>query len=372
MRFPDLNELRARNTLKWTRYPADALPMWVAESDFGTCPEVKQALLDAVNREAFGYPPATTGLGEALSKFSTAHYGWGPKPEHVFAVPDVVRGVWLAIEHLTRPGAPIILPTPSYMPFLEFSRVMDRETMIIDAYGGIDLDAVEDCLRRGAGSIVLVSPYNPLGFAFEREFLVELAELVARYDARIIADEIHAPLVFGRRNIPVASVSDTAAAVTVTVTATSKAWNIAGLKCAQMVFSNAADAAAWERIHPLWREGVSTIGLVAAEACYRADTAFLDEQLQVLRSNRDTLAAELPALIPGLTTTIPEATFLMWLDFRDTALADRPAAQILQRCKVVLNEGLTFGPGGAGHARLNFACTPDTLTEALNRLSTAV
>ncbi|MDO5076067.1 MalY/PatB family protein [Corynebacterium sp.] len=371
MRFPDLKELYNRKTLKWTRYPADTLPMWVAESDFGTCPEVKQALVDAVEREAFGYPPETPGLGEALANFYRKHFGWGPNPEWVFPIPDVVRGVWLAIEHLTRPGTPTIVPTPSYMPFLGLTGVTGRETMMIDAYGGIDLNDVEECLRKGAGSIVLVSPFNPLGFTFDREFLRELAELVDRYDARIIADEIHAPLVYQGRNIPVASVSETAARVTVTVTATSKAWNIAGLKCAQMVFSNAEDAAAWERIHPLLREGVSTIGLIAAEASYRADTAFLDDQLAVLLHNRDTLAQELPRILPGLATTVPDATFLMWLDFRDTPLADRPAAQILERCNIALNEGTTFGPGGAGHARLNFACTPDTLNEALERFSRA-
>ncbi|WJZ03328.1 MalY/PatB family protein [Corynebacterium freiburgense] len=371
MRFPNMKELQARGTLKWTKYPADVLPMWVAESDFGTCPEVKQALFDAVEREAFGYPPASDGLADALVTFSQQRYGWAPKPEHVFPIPDVVRGVCLAVEHLTRPGSAVIVPTPSYMPFLELTGATKRETMFIDAYHGIDLNDIEQCLQRGAGSIVLVSPYNPLGFAFEKDYLVKLAELVARYDARIIADEIHAPLVFGTHNIPVASVSDTAAEVTITVTATSKAWNVAGLKCAQMVFSNPKDVQAWERIHPILREGVSTIGLIAAEACYRAHQEFLDKQIDVLVNNRDTLITELPKILPGVRTTVPNATYLMWIDFRETPIADNPAAHILQRCGVALNEGTTFGPGGEGHARLNFACTPEVLAEGLSRLANA-
>ncbi|MDO4685415.1 MAG: aminotransferase class I/II-fold pyridoxal phosphate-dependent enzyme [Corynebacterium sp.] len=371
MRLPELTELQSRGTLKWTRYPAEILPMWVAESDFGTCPEVKHSLIDAVEREAFGYPPDSSGLGEALADFSLQQYGWAPKPEHVFAIPDVVRGVWLAIEHFTAPDSAIILPTPSYMPFLEFSSLIGREVFTIDAYNGIDLNDVEHCLQRGARSIILVSPYNPLGYTFDREYLHELANLIARYDARIIADEIHAPLVYEGTNIPVASVSDTAAAVTITVTATSKAWNIAGLKCAQMVFSNPDDVAQWSKVHPIVREGVSTLGLIAAEACYRADPTFISEQLAVLAANKRKLMSELPNIMPGVVATDPAATYLMWLDFRNTPIADRPAAQLLERCKIALNEGTTFGPGGAGHARLNFACTPATLDAALERFSKA-
>ena len=370
MDFPSLTELKARNTLKWTRYGDDVLPLWVAESDFSTCPEVKAAIMDAVQRESFGYPPDGHGLAPALAAFSTTRYGWEINPARVFPVPDVVRGVYLALSFLTKPESPTIIPAPAYMPFWELTAATGRETMVIDAYGGLDLNDIEDCFKRGAGSLILCNPYNPLGYTFSREFLIELADLTARYDARIISDEIHGPLVYDGTHIPAASVSDTAAQVCVTVTATSKAWNIAGLKCAQMIFTN--DVARWNAVPWMLRDGVSILGLVAAQACYEAHTSFLDDQVAQLKANRDFLVAELPKRAPGVLTANPEATYLMWLDFRNTPLADQPAAQLMRKSKIALNEGTTFGQGGEGHARLNFACSPDTLEIAIDRIASAV
>lgn len=368
MIFPPLSELKARGTLKWTRYDDDILPLWVAESDFATCPEVKQALVDAVQREAFGYPPESTGLAAALAGFSKRRYGWEVDPEQIYAVPDVVRGVYLALNFLTRKDSPVIIPTPAYMPFWELGPSTGREVMTIDAYGGLDLNDIEECFKRGAGSLILCNPYNPLGYTFSRQFLVDLAELAARYDARIISDEIHGPLVYEGTHIPAASVSDTAAQVCITVTATSKAWNIAGLKCAQIIVTNTEDVAAWEAVPWLLRDGTSTLGLIAAQACYEAPESFLDDQLAQLKANRDFLTANLPA---SVKTTPPEATYLMWLDFRDTPIAHLPAAQLLKKAKIALNEGTTFGAGGEGHARLNFACSPEMLHEAVERIRAA-
>ena len=202
--------------------------------------------------------------------------------------------------------------------------------------------------------------------------MIELADLTARYDARIISDEIHGPLVYDGTHIPAASVSDTAAQVCVTVTATSKAWNIAGLKCAQMIFSNDEDVARWNAVPWMLRDGVSILGLVAAQACYEAPTNFLDDQVAQLKANRDFLVEELPKRAPGVLTANPEATYLMWLDFRNTPLADQPAAQLMRKATIALNEGTTFGQGGEGHARLNFACSPDTLEIAIDRIASAV
>ena len=372
MDFPSLTELKARNTLKWTRYGDDVLPLWVAEADFRTCPEVIAAIMDAVQRESFGYPPDGHGLAPALAAFSTTRYGWDIDPARIFPVPDVVRGVYLALSFLTKPESPTIIPAPAYMPFWELTAATGRETMVIDAYGGLDLNDIEDCFKRGAGSLILCNPYNPLGYTFSREFLIELADLTARYDARIISDEIHGPLVYDGTHIPAASVSDTAAQVCVTVTATSKAWNIAGLKCAQMIFTNDEDVARWNAVPWMLRDGVSILGLVAAQACYEAPTSFLEDQVAQLKANRDFLVEELPKRAPGVLTANPEATYLMWLDFRNTPLADRPAAQLMRKARIALNEGTTFGQGGEGHARLNFACSPDTLEIAIDRIASAV
>ncbi|MEZ2120802.1 MalY/PatB family protein [Corynebacterium sp. CCM 9203] len=372
MYFPPLDQLRGRDTQKWTRYPDGVLPLWVAESDFGTCPEVKQALADAVRREAFGYPPEPSALRSALVSFYLSRYGVTLDPEGIFAVPDVLRGLELAINHLTRPGSPVIIPVPCYPPFLDLPKVTERDVVFVGAEGGLDPGEIEHAFRGGAGSLLLCSPNNPLGYTFDAEFLRALAEIAARYNGRILVDEIHSHLVYDGSHTMAAMVGTTAARVCVTVTAASKAWNVAGLKCAQMIFTNPDDIRAWRKLNPLLRGGYSTLGLIAGEACYRARQSFLDEQLTYLRSNRDWLVAELPARVPGIRTTVPDATYLMWLDFRDTVIPEHPAAWLLTHARVALNEGTDFGPGGAGHARLNFACSRETLTEAVYRITQAI
>ncbi|MBI9001003.1 aminotransferase class I/II-fold pyridoxal phosphate-dependent enzyme [Corynebacterium sp. CCM 9185] len=371
MHFPSLDQLRERGTQKWTHHPDDVLPLWIAESDFGTCPEVKQAIADAVQREAFGYPPEPSALRSAMVSFYRSRYAVNLNPDGIFAIPDVVRGLELAITHFTRPGSPVIIPVPCYPPFLDLPLITDREALYVSAEGGLDADEIEQAFAAGAGSLLLCSPNNPLGYTFDADFLRVLADIAARHGGRIIVDEIHSHLVYDRLHTMAATVSETAAATCITVTAASKAWNVAGLKCAQLIFTNPDDITIWYGLNHLLRGGYSTLGLVASEACYLADQSFLTKELEYLRSNRDWLADELPARIPGLRTTVPEATYLMWLDFRDTAVPGEPAPWLLKHAGVALNDGTTFGPGGSGHARLNFASSRATLTEAVNRMADA-
>ena len=218
------------------------LPLWVAESDFATAEPVKRAIQNAVDREMFGYTPAHHELGPALSDFYAQRYGWHPNPEWVFPVADVVRGMLLGVEHFTTPGSAVIVPVPSYPPFLEIPATAGREMLEVGAQNGLDLMEVEAAFKNGAGSILLAAPNNPWGYLFDEEELAQLCAIADKYGARVLVDEIHAPIVYptgGNRHICAASVSDVSANVCITVTATSKAWNIAGLKCAKMGFSNA-------------------------------------------------------------------------------------------------------------------------------------
>ena len=373
MQFPTLDQLKDRRTRKWTVYGEDVLPLWIAESDFFTCAPVKQTIMDAIDRESFGYTPATSDLPEAVADFYAERYGWRPDPSMIVATPDVVRGLALAIEYMTRPDSAVIVPVPAYPPFLELPETVRREMILIDAYGGLDLTEIEQAFAGGAGSILLCAPNNPLGYTLDEDFLVELCELADRYDARVLVDEIHAPLVFDGRHIVAAGLNETAAKVCVTVTATSKAWNIAGLKCAQIIFTNPADMDTWNEMTGVAKDGVSTIGIWAAISCYREGGEFLDQQIDYLRANRDWLVEELPQRVPGLEVTNPAATYLMWLDFTGTAIGDleRPAIWLRENAKVAFNDGLHFGPGGLHHARLNFGTSREILEEACDRLEQA-
>lgn len=381
--FPGIDTLRARGTLKWTAFPDDVLPLWVAESDAATCPAVLDAVRGAVDREYFGYPRRSVAdLAGATADWCADRYGWRPAPERIHPVADVVRGVTLAVRYLTRPGSAIVLPTPAYMPFFEVGPAADRDIVYVPTLAdGPDPAAVEEAFANGAGSLILCNPNNPLGFTFTADRLRELADIAARHGARIISDEIHAPVVLEGAHVPTASVSDTAEAVTVTVTATSKGWNTAGLKCAQIIL-NEDDDRAWRELAHVIKEGVSTLGMVAATAAYRDGGPWLDNFNDVLRANRDTLVRRLPEVAPGAVMVPPRASYLAWIDFRgvagvgDATDADgRPIeAQkwLLDNARVALNPGPAFGDGGAGHVRLNFATSPEILDAALDRIGAAV
>ncbi|MGV0341297.1 MalY/PatB family protein [Corynebacterium mastitidis] len=369
MHTPDLDALRSRGTRKWTAYPQDVLPTWIAESDFATCPPVKEAILRHTQAESFGYTPASSDLPEALSEFSARRYGWRPDPAHIVEVADVVRGLTLAVQFFTRPGSPVVVPVPAYPPFLSIPDAAGRGRIDVGAEGGMDLDEIERAFAQGAGSILLCSPHNPLGYTLGEDFLRGLVALAQRYHARVLVDEIHAPLVLDGTHVAAAGLSEDAGLACVTVTATSKAWNIAGLKCAQMILTNPEDRRTWSGLNPVVKDGVGTLGVFAAAACYRHGGSFLDEQVEYLRANRDWLARELPARVPGLRVTHPQATYLMWLDFHDTALAADPAGHLLRHGKVALNDGRLFGKGGQGHARLNFATSRGNLEEIVRRIA---
>lgn len=358
--------------MKWTRYAEDVLPLWVAESDFATCPQIKAELEQAVAKERFGYQPDCHRLEEATANFYRSHYGFDAKASWIFPLPDVVRGLFISICHFTTPGSKVIVPTPAYPPFFELLKATGREGIFIDANGGIDETEVERGFADGAGCMLLCSPHNPLGYTFTKEQLASLASIAHRYGGRLLVDEIHAPLVYDGRHVVAASVSPEAAETCITVTATSKAWNTAGLKCAQIIFSNEEDVRRWKALSPIVKDGVSTIGLLAAAAAYESGEEFLADELAVLRSNRDLLVAELPKRVPGLKTSQPEATYLLWLDFSETPLAAQgsPAAFLLEHAKVALNDGAFFGNPAC--ARLNFATSPEILHEALTRIERAV
>lgn len=373
--FPSLDELRSRRTVKWTAYSPDVLPLWVAESDATTCPAVSAAIDEACQREQFGYlSQDITALTTATADFSAQRYGWRPNPDNIFAVADVVRGVTLAVERFTRPDSAIVVPTPAYMPFFQVGPALGRETVCIPTLAdGPDLGALERAFADGAGCLILCNPNNPLGFTYSPEKLREITDLAARFGARVISDEIHGPVVLDGTHTPTASVSDTAAAVTITVTATSKGWNTAGLKCAQIIF-NDEDAKTWLELPFIVREGASILGVAATTAAYRDGVPWLDSFVDVLRTNRETLRTRLSTIAPQARFTPPQASFLAWLDLGDVPGVDSedPAAWLVENAKIALNPGFAFGEGGVGHVRLNFATSPEILGEALDRLDAAL
>jgi cysteine-S-conjugate beta-lyase len=371
--------LRDGRSLKWTRY-GPAIGAFVAEMDFGTAPAVTRALHGAVQRGRLGYatPEDAQDMARACAGWLARRYGWHVPPESVSPLPDVIAGLQAAIERFTPPGTPVVLPTPAYMPFLAVPASLGRELIEVpmverDGRMSYDLDAIAAGFDRGARLVVHVNPHNPLGRVFDVDEQLALADVVSAAGARVFSDEIHAPLVYpGAVHRPYASLSDETARHTITATSTSKAWNVPGLKTAQLILSDPADVEYWARVGFLYGHGASTPGLLAASAAYDDGEDWLDDVLTYLDGNRRLLADLLAERLPQVRFRPPEGTYLAWLDCRALGLEGSAGAFFLQRAGVALVDGPECGAPGAGHVRLNFATPRPVLATIVDRLADAV
>jgi cystathionine beta-lyase len=374
----DVERLRRRRTVKWTLYGPDVLAAWVAEMDFDVAPAVRAAIVDAVDREDFGYVEADlSALTTACAAFLESNHGWTVPPARIFPVADVLSAIGTALDVFAAPGSGVVVPTPAYPPFFEVVELTGRPVvaapMIVDAdRDTLDLDAIDGALAAGARTVLLCSPHNPTGRVFTRSELDALAAIVDRHDARVIADEVHAPLVYlGNAHVPYATVSDAAAAHTLTVISASKAFNLAGLKCAQVIASNHSDAARWRELRVFEVAGPTPIGIAASVAAYRDGGPWLRDLVAYLDGNRELLRDLLAAHVPAITFRQPEATFLAWLDCSALGLDD-PARFFLDHARVALSDGPPFGAGCEQRVRCNFATSRALLEQIVEAMGAAV
>ncbi|HEX4256049.1 MAG TPA: aminotransferase class I/II-fold pyridoxal phosphate-dependent enzyme [Streptosporangiaceae bacterium] len=376
-----LAELRRRASLKWTAGGPEVLGAFVAEMDFGTAPAVEEALRAAMSRHAYGYlpPAAATELSATVAAW-LAGQGWTVDPARIKPLPDVIKGLEAAISVFSRPGSPVVLPTPAYMPFLTVPPALGRKIiqvpMVTD--GGrlaLDLDGIAAAFRAGGHLLILCNPCNPAGRVYTRDELRAVAAVVDAHGGRVFADEIHAPLVYaGHRYVPYASVSATAAGHAITATSASKGWNLPGVKCAQLILSNEADEATWVATDAavLYERGTSTLGVAANIAAFARGQDWLAEVVGYLDGNRVLLADLLAERLPAVRYRPPEGTYLAWLDCRSLGLGDSPGEFFLDRAQVLVNDGPAFGDAGRGHVRLNFATPRPILTRIVTQLAAAV
>lgn len=366
-----------RRGLKWTQFDGDVLAAWVAEMDFGLAPAISSALHQAVDQGLTGYPypQAEMDTAVAATSFWAERFGWEADPSWVFAVPDVIEGIRRAIVHLTRPGSPVVIHSPVYYPFYGMVERSGRDVIevpsCLDERGvyHLDLDAIDRSLDDGAGSVVLCNPWNPTGHVFTRAELEDVVSLAARHDARIIVDEIHSPITYaGAIHIPAATID---AERVVTVASASKAWNLPGLKCAQIVLTAERDRALWSTYFTPEKVGVGTFGLLASTAAYSAGVDWLDDVLIRLESNRDLLDSLIQEHIPEVRMDVPTGTYLAWLDLGFFSLAD-PERFLLDQARVAVTGGGPFGTGAGQFVRLNFATNEDTIRQIVARMKRAL
>lgn len=371
------DEARRAIVLKWGTVDPDVLPAWVAEMDYALAPPIREALLDAVNTGVTGYPVFDSGgrLGEAYAGFAARHFGQRLDPVHVIGTVDVTAGVRVALDVLSDPG-PMVLPLPAYHPQLDVAQITGRERWDLpvdpDAETAMfDLDHLDRLFADGARTLLLTQPHNPCGHVYTREELEGIRDVVVRHGARVISDEIHAPLVLpGARHVPYLSLDGTADHA-VAVVASSKAFNTAGLRCAQIVTTDEETRKRLVEVPMARNDSWSSLGAVAAVAAYEDGDAWLAaliERLDRLRSLLDRLLAE---HLPETRMRRLEATYLPWLDLRAYGHHD-PAGVGLAKQRVLLSPGHVYHPGLDGHARLNMATSPERLTEIVRRLGAAL
>jgi cystathionine beta-lyase len=370
-------ELRATGNAKWSYPPPDTLPAWVAEMDVRPCPPVHAALREATERFTVGYPAPdrVTGLREATAGFLTERFGWRVDPDLVVGTGDVMAGMRLTLEVLCE-RAPVVVPVPSYPPFLELPELTGRELVRVpctrDAAGRptLDVGRIAAALGDGARTVLLANPHNPLGRAFDPAELGALRDVVDRVGGRVISDEIHAPLVLaGARHLPYAALDGTADHVT-TVLAASKAWNVPGLKCAQIVAGTAADARRLRSAPLTANHGTSPLGIVATVAAYTAGGPWLDGVLEHLDRMRELFGTLLADRLPAASWTPPEATYLAWVDASATG-ALQAADRALAVGRVMVNPGRSFGAADTWF-RVNLATSAERLTRVVDRLAAAL
>ena len=371
-----LDQLRRRTSAKWRRFAPDVLPAWVAEMDVPVAEPVAQALADAVAVGDTGYPWGAT-YAEALAEFAAARWGWTVDLGHTAIVPDVMLGVVEVLKLVTGNGDAVVVNPPVYAPFYQFIEHADRRVVEAPLSAGhrIDLAALDAAFgrARAAGrpaAYLLCSPQNPTGTVHTAEELSAVAGLAARHGVRVVADEIHAPVVYGDAvHLPYLSLPGTENGFA--LLSASKAWNLAGLKAAVAVAGNAA-AADLARMPEEVSHGPSHLGVIAHSAALRHGGAWLDGLLTGLDANRRLLGELVAEHLPSVRYRPPQGTYLAWLDCRALGLQQDPATVFLERGRVALSPGPSFGSGGAGHARLNFATSRELLTEAVRRIAAAL
>ncbi|QQC93303.1 pyridoxal phosphate-dependent aminotransferase [Streptomyces alfalfae] len=389
-----LEQLRRRGSMKWRAHPADVLPLWVAEMDVLLAQPIADALHEAIADGDTGYP-AGTAFAESLIGFASRRWNWdGLDVERVALIPDVMTGAVQVLRLVTDPGDPVIVNSPVYAPFYAFVEHDGRR--VVEAPLGqdlrLDLGRLEETFRRargrgGSGKVayLISNPHNPTGTVHTVEELTAVAELARRYGVRVVADEIHAPVVLpGARFTPYLSVPGAEDAFS--LMSATKAWNLAGIKAALAVAGPAA-AGDLRRMPEEVHHGASHLGVIAHTAAFRHGDAWLDALLTGLDANRELLGRLLAEHLPGIGHTRPEGTYLAWLDCRPLGLAPEqgagetgpavvtdlagPAKLFLDRARVALSSGHIFGTGGAGHVRLNLATSQAVLTEAVTRMGRA-
>lgn len=373
----EVDDLRRLSGIKWSRDGGDVLPAWVADMDIRPAPCITDVLQNLVATADFGYNRrASALLPETFAAWQNDSHGWQIDPDDVRIFCDVLHAMDVVLWLNTDPGDGIVLLTPIYPPFLKAIDGSGRRLIDVplDPDGWrVDYERLNAAIDDRTKVILTCNPHNPTGRVFDDEELAAIGRVAVEHDLIVVSDEVWADLLHpGVVHRPLSMVSDEFAARTVTLSSASKAFNLAGLRCAVAHIGHPGVAKKLAELPSHLLGAVSTPGAEASMAAWTQGRPWLESLRTHLTDRRDQLATRLAAELPDVGFVLPEATYLSWLDFRPLELGDSPNEWLLEKAGVALSPGADFGPLGLGHARLNFATSASILDQIFDRMASAL
>jgi cystathionine beta-lyase len=373
-------DLRRSNRIKWTLHGADVLPAWVADMDFPVAPPIQHALQELILASDLGYHhvPLSPRLRAAVVSHMAERFSFAIEPRRVKPLVNVVQGLDASVMLHSEPGDGVVVMTPIYPPFLAAverggRRLVESPLARTEERYEIDFDRLAASVDPDTRVLLLCNPHNPTGRVFDRSELETLGEIALRHDLVVVSDEIHAELVYpGHRHIPIASLAPEIEHRTITLTAATKAFNIAGVPSAFAIFGSDEMAEPFRELPPHLLGHCGILDDAATHAAWTEGQPWLDEVMAYLLENRSLVLEFLARELPEVRVLAPEATYLAWLDCRELDLPADPHVFFLEQAKVALSPGRDFGTPGEGFVRLNFATSKTILTEILERMAKAV
>lgn len=388
--FDRILERRHTRSIKWTAYPEDVLPLWVADMDFRAPQPILDALREAIEHGVLGYDVPGRELRETVAARMKRLYDWELSPQSIVPVTGLVSGFYAAAQTVCRPGEGYLIQPPVYMPFNDIQKhqgVIRQEAAVTPTGEDgllryqVDWEAFERAFHSGGSQtkmFLLCNPHNPTGQMYTAAELSRMAETCLKHGTVIVSDEIHSELILEeRRHVPIASLSPEIEGRTITLVSPSKTFNIPGLFCGFAIIPNAELREQYKAQVERMTLHVNSLGYVAAQAAFSgACDDWLTALRAYLKANRDFVVDFVRSELPGVRVTRPEATYLAWLDFSALVESGRisgsPYEFLLKNARVALNDGAAFGTGGRNFVRLNFGTPRATLEQALERMKAAL
>ncbi len=382
--FDELIDRRGTDCIKYDALPfffgADGiLPVWVADMDFRTPPFIMEAIRKRLEHEILGYTFRNDGFSQSIISWVSKRHNWIIEKEWISFSPGVVSAITASVLAFTEPGDKVIVQTPVYFPFFECVRGVKRRLVenplkLVDIRYHFDLEDLKSKIDGKTRMLILCSPHNPGGMVWKREELEALSEICLQNNILVVSDEIHADLLFrGNRHTPYAMLSEQAALNSIICMAPSKTFNIAGLSTSFVVIPNPDLMKKYEKLMRTLHINMGNIpGTVALEAAYNHGEEWLRQMMAYVEDNFTILDQFITTKLPRIKVIKPEATYLVWLDFRDYGMNDWQLNKfIVEEAKVGLNNGGRFGKPGDGFMRINIGCPRPVVEEALLRIEKA-